>query len=391
MVLPGSVRPQRQPLRAREQKFFVTMNSGNSRPLLTLMVCAYKQEQFIREAVEGAFAQTYSPLEIVLSDDCSPDRTFDIMREMAAAYHGPHRLILNRNSTNLGIAGHSNRLAELAHGQLWVGAAGDDICFPNRTEMVYQAWEYSGRKAMGIQGEFIDIDEKGNLIGNPVDHSPAENVTFREERPTLENYVRTLEPGIVGSAFAGHPLTYETFGPLPPAVIHEDSVAALRAICLGPLVFVNAPLIKRRIHRNNVFSRHHELAASWAAVKQQEDRMTRDARSRAVLYDVFLADLRTARQKQLISDEQWAGLEKVCLYQRQLLNHRAEYATAGMARKLRMLSSLWRTRADDALFKWMFFRLIPAPLFRSIKVVGNSTRLVSRTIFRNRSLNGLTR
>jgi len=40
------------------------------RPLLTFALFGYNQEQYIREAVEGAFAQTYSPLEIILSDDC---------------------------------------------------------------------------------------------------------------------------------------------------------------------------------------------------------------------------------------------------------------------------------------------------------------------------------
>jgi len=364
------------------------MESGNAKPLLTLMVCAYNQERFIREAVEGAFAQTYSPLEIILSDDCSPDRTFEIMREMAGVYRGPHRLILNRNATNLGLAAHGNRLAELAHGELWVGVAGDDICFPNRVELVYQAWEYSGRRARGIQGEYIDIDENGKLIGKVVDRP---TVTFREEKPTLEDYVRTLKPEIVGGAYAGHSLTYATFGPLPSEVIHEDSVAAFRAICLGSLVFINAPVIKRRIHGNNLFSRRHELAASWTAVKRQEDRMIRDARSRAMLYEVFLADLQVAKQKKLISNELWAALTRSCCYQRQLLNQRAEFVAADMVRKLRMFLSLWRARVDDGLIKWMIFRLMPAPLFRSLKVVGNSTRLAMRTVFQCRSLDGSTR
>ena len=54
------------------------------RPLVTFALFAYNQEQYIREAIEGAFAQTYQPLEIILSDDCSTDRTFEIMREMGS-------------------------------------------------------------------------------------------------------------------------------------------------------------------------------------------------------------------------------------------------------------------------------------------------------------------
>ena len=63
-------------------------NIPDERPLVTFALFAYNQEQFIREAVEGAFAQTYEPLEIILSDDCSTDRTFEIMQEMASACEG---------------------------------------------------------------------------------------------------------------------------------------------------------------------------------------------------------------------------------------------------------------------------------------------------------------
>ena len=36
------------------------------RPLITLVVLAYNQESYIREAVKAAFEQNYSPLEIIL-------------------------------------------------------------------------------------------------------------------------------------------------------------------------------------------------------------------------------------------------------------------------------------------------------------------------------------
>ena len=75
-------------------------NHPSDRPLITFALFAYNQERFIREAVAGAFSQTYSPLEIILSDDCSSDRTFEIIQEMTAGYEGPHKVILNRNEKN---------------------------------------------------------------------------------------------------------------------------------------------------------------------------------------------------------------------------------------------------------------------------------------------------
>src|SRR5438309_837758 len=103
------------------------MSEPAHKPLLTFAVAAFNQERFIREAVEAAFAQTYSPVEIILSDDCSEDRTFDIMREMIGAYHGPNRVILNRNPVRRSIGGHFNRIIEISHGELILAAAGDDV------------------------------------------------------------------------------------------------------------------------------------------------------------------------------------------------------------------------------------------------------------------------
>lgn len=102
-------------------------------PLVSFTLLAYNQERFIREAVEGAFSQTYSPLEIILSDDCSKDRTFEIMQEMAATYKGPHKIVLNRNPKNLGVGRHYNKVMELTSGEIVELAAGDDISLPWRT------------------------------------------------------------------------------------------------------------------------------------------------------------------------------------------------------------------------------------------------------------------
>ena len=115
-----------------------------ARPLVTFALFAYNQEQYIREAVEGAFSQTYEPLEIILSDDCSSDRTFEIMQEMAAAYEGQHEVRMRRNPFNLGTALHVQSAFEISTGQLFVVAAGDDISTENRVSVLVDAWISAG-------------------------------------------------------------------------------------------------------------------------------------------------------------------------------------------------------------------------------------------------------
>ena len=106
-----------------------------NKPLISYVVTTYNIENYVEESVSCAFEQTYSPLEIVLSDDCSTDSTFEIMERMAKEYTGPHKIVLNRNEKNLGITKHMNRAyLELATGEIIVAAHGDDISKSERTE-----------------------------------------------------------------------------------------------------------------------------------------------------------------------------------------------------------------------------------------------------------------
>ena len=104
-----------------------------------MLVLAYQQEATIEQAIRGALAQTYTPLEIVISDDASTDSTWDTIQRAVAGYGGTHRLLLNRNPGNLGIGAHINRMVALSHGELLFVAAGDDISLPQRCERVVDA------------------------------------------------------------------------------------------------------------------------------------------------------------------------------------------------------------------------------------------------------------
>ena len=137
----------------------------DGRPTATFILFAYNQEHFIREAVQGAFAQTYEPLEIVLSDDCSTDQTFEIMAEMASTYSGPHRVRVVRTPKNLGLLGHVLTRGREAVGDVVVVAAGDDISEPHRTSRIVDAFATNSR--LGAVGSWVsDIDEDGSVL-NP--------------------------------------------------------------------------------------------------------------------------------------------------------------------------------------------------------------------------------
>lgn len=126
------------------------------RPLVTFALFAYNQEKYIREAVEGAFSQTYTPLEIILSDDNSCDSTFEIMEEMAREYKGPHLVKVRKESANRGTLGHLVNAAKTAEGALMVVAAGDDVSNPNRCKALLETFRNSDADAIYSAADPMD-------------------------------------------------------------------------------------------------------------------------------------------------------------------------------------------------------------------------------------------
>src|SRR5215217_2816504 len=219
-----------------------------NRPLVTFYVVSYNQEKFIREAVRGALAQTYSPLEIIFSDDCSQDRTFSIIQEEVARYDGPHRILLNRNDNNLGIGGNINRVVELAKGKLIVTSGGDDASLPTRTEELVRVWVSGG--VYCISSHMILIDEDGKLIGERL-AGPGGSWQEAVQRGPFG--------GVCGAAAAWDRRVFDTFGPLPNHTAHEDAILEFRATLLGRIAYVDKYLVKWRRHGANISKRLDDL------------------------------------------------------------------------------------------------------------------------------------
>ncbi|HPC02629.1 MAG TPA: glycosyltransferase [Syntrophales bacterium] len=217
------------------------------KPLITFFILTYNQEDFIFEAVLSAFSQDYSPLEIILSDDCSTDNTFSIINNMAASYNGPHKIILNQNEKNLGIGAHINKIMELAHGELIVAAAGDDVSVPDRTMKIYYEYEASKRSAKSIFSNSITIDVNGKKD------------RLRYERPKDTNHfspdmIVKQDSILSGCSHAWSRDVFSTFGPLITPLTCEDMVIPFRSSLLGKINYIHEPLVLYRQHGSSLWN-----------------------------------------------------------------------------------------------------------------------------------------
>ena len=216
--------------------------------LVSFSLFSYNQEKFIREAVEGAFAQTYEPLEIILSDDCSTDGTFPIMQEMAAAYRGPHRVRAVQTPQNLGVMQHVLMRGREAAGDIVVVAAGDDISLPERVARHVPL--YADPRVWAVSTGFRLIDETSQPIGQN-DSIIGSRVTQRV-RPGDPTYLRVVPDGyttIQGSTASYRRRVFDLVKNLGRINYAEDQLFTFIIHALGRRVdYIRQPLIMYRAH-----------------------------------------------------------------------------------------------------------------------------------------------
>jgi len=216
------------------------------KPLVSLTIICYKAEQFVKEAVEGALSQTYSPLEIIFSDDCSPDGTFDIICEAVKDYKGPHKIVLNRNEQNMGIGAHVSKVwLEIATGDWIVVSAGDDVSLPHRIETLMA---HAGDHVGAIHHQVIAIDQHSNNI--PKYDKVFANEVIRE----TEGYEDAILKNkcLKGATMCLNRKMLRHYGPMNKDVVNEDNILAYRARHFGEVLFLDAGLMKYRLHENSM-------------------------------------------------------------------------------------------------------------------------------------------
>jgi glycosyltransferase involved in cell wall biosynthesis len=318
--------------------------------LVTLALLAYNQENVIAEAVKGALSQSYSPLEIIISDDCSTDRTFSVIQSTVKDYSGPHkRIILRRNETNLGLIGHLNLIMKIAHGELIVGAAGDDISLPQRTGRIYEEYLRSNKRALSIFTNAVIIGTNGIQKGLIYRHSPS------PVQLTSHSLVRNLS-GIAGCTHAWDRRIFDIFGPIPNDIYAEDMVLPFRSSLLGEIRYIDEPLVLYRENSDRVRSR--------LDLNLYKERMRYKNYYSIRICDCWKSDINTAEQYCNTCSEKYHSLLLRVCNTRAMLQVTKELFDLSIFKRLSRLLYMYIYKeilADD--FRWMLQFAAPSLSF----------------------------
>jgi glycosyltransferase involved in cell wall biosynthesis len=122
--------------------------SGSAAPLVSVVIPAYKAEEFIEEAIGSIRQQEHRPIEVVVVEDCSPDGTAAIVERLAAEWSGQEFVIrLLRQPENRGGAAALARGFAEARGAYLCWLSADDA-FVGTTKLGEQIEQLSKRRGV---------------------------------------------------------------------------------------------------------------------------------------------------------------------------------------------------------------------------------------------------
>ncbi|NOT22168.1 MAG: glycosyltransferase [Nitrospiraceae bacterium] len=159
--------------------------------LVTIVVASYNHAEFLTQRMDSLMAQTYQDLEILVIDDCSTDRSIEVLR---GYQHRPKVTLLVREK-NGGWVVVSNQGLEMASGEFVIFANCDDDCDPRMIRRLVDAMNNNPMAGIVFCRSLL-VDEHDNLLGD--------DFTVRESSFRARCATDTLLSGAEMSRFLLH-------------------------------------------------------------------------------------------------------------------------------------------------------------------------------------------
>ena len=123
-------------------------------PMITVIIPLYNAERFIRQSLNSVLNQTLTDFEVIAVDDCSTDRSIEIVEGMSAQFNGRLKLI-KREINSGGSAVPRNVGLRIAHGKYIMFLDNDDLYTRTALEEMYSTAESTNADVVHAEKFFL--------------------------------------------------------------------------------------------------------------------------------------------------------------------------------------------------------------------------------------------
>lgn len=145
---------------------------------VSVIIPVYGVEKFIQRCAESLFDQTLKDVEYIFVNDCTKDRSMDILSTVIDRY--PERkdqVTILAHEQNKGLAGARNTGLARASGEYVFHCDSDDFVEPTMLEKMYNAAKTTGSDIV-YSDFYISFDKNERYMGNP-EYSTAHDLLCR--------------------------------------------------------------------------------------------------------------------------------------------------------------------------------------------------------------------
>lgn len=136
--------------------------SATSSPLVTIIVTCYNHEKFAIDCLNGIRGQTYSNLQIIIADDCSTDRSVEIIDKWIN--ENDFKCVFIKHAINVGLNKTLNEALSISKGEYIAHISTDDIWMPEFIETYVNEIQNRSMDYGLVYGNSYVIDESGNKM-----------------------------------------------------------------------------------------------------------------------------------------------------------------------------------------------------------------------------------
>lgn len=157
---------------------------------VSVIMAVYNAENTLRECIDSIMAQTYTNWQFVICDDCSTDKTAEILSEYQSLY--PEKFLLLRNEKNMRLSYSLNRCIEHSDGKYIARMDADDKSTPDRFEkQVRFLQDHSEYDLVGTAMRRFAEDQEADVVYKP---EKVDRYYMRKDVPfnhaTIMTYLR---------------------------------------------------------------------------------------------------------------------------------------------------------------------------------------------------------
>lgn len=132
---------------------------------VSILVPVYGVEKYVGLCAKTLFGQTYDDLEYIFVDDCTPDHSIDIIRQVLGDY--PHRVpqvSIVRQDRNRGLGAARKRALAAATGDFVLNVDSDDLLPPDAVEKLVARQQQTGADI--VAGNYSSYLEDGRTVAH---------------------------------------------------------------------------------------------------------------------------------------------------------------------------------------------------------------------------------